>query len=152
MNNEQINPSDFIPFDQKENFNKMIFLAEELDLKTKIEISKKCDTVKYTMKFKNRNLFSLKANGKTLEIKPALWNLDSYKNNVEEAGDIIIDVIINAKDCRNCTDKCGGGAKFNLFEKEYYKCIFSGFKYTNFTTFDVDNLCKLIKLENNMRK
>lgn len=152
MMNNRVVPEDFIPFSQKENFGKMIALSEELSLKTKMEISKKGDTLKYTMKTKNRNLFSLKANGKTLEIKPALWNLENYRDAVEQTSDEIKSVIINAKACKNCTDKCGGGARFNIDGNEHYKCLFSGFKYNNSSEDDINILCELITLENDTRK
>ncbi len=149
---ENFNISDFIPFEQAGNHKKLTELGAELECKTKIETSKKGDTLKYTFKSKNRNLFSLKANGKNYELKPALWRIDEYKNEVESASNNIKNVISNAKVCKNCTDICGDGARFTLDGNEHYKCLFSGFNYKNPSEDDVDTLCQLITLENNMRK
>ncbi|WP_409969378.1 hypothetical protein RFF05_05480 [Bengtsoniella intestinalis] len=143
---------DFIPMSQRENFETLMALGEELSLKIKIERSKKGDSIKYTMKEKNRNLFSLKGNGRTLEIKPALWHLDAYRDTVEQQGDSIKSVIVQARACKNCSDRCGGGARFTLDGTEHYKCLFSGFTYANPAEEDVETLCQLITMEHDGRR
>ncbi len=152
MNFDQNMLMDFIPMSQWETFETMVALGEELGLKTKIDRSKKGDSIKYTMKEKNRNLFSCKGNGRTLEIKPALWHLDAYRDAVEQQCDSIKSVIVQARDCKNCTDRCGGGAKFTLDGRKHDKCLFSGFSYANPSGEDVETLCQLITLEHDARE
>ncbi len=151
MNKTSIKLSDFIPFEQAENHKRLTELGAELLCKTKIETSKKGDTLKYTFKIKNRNLFSIKANDNNFEIKPALWRIDEYKSEVESANDNIKNVIASAKVCKNCSYVCGGGARFTLDGNEHYKCLFSGFNYKNPSADDVDTICQLITLENDAR-
>lgn len=147
-----IHISSFIPYNQKENYQKLVQLGADLSCKSKLETSKKGDTLKHIFKLKNRNLFSVKLNTATLEVKPALWHIEYFSDVVENAQSTIKSPIFNARECKDCTDRCGGGVNFVLSGQKQYKCLFSGFQYLNPTDDEIDTLLNLISLEKTARE
>ncbi|MGV8907217.1 MAG: hypothetical protein ACOH15_11530 [Acetobacterium sp.] len=148
---DQMEVMDFIPSSQAATFKALLALGERLGLKTKIQNSKKGDTLKYTFKSKSKNIFSFKMDGRTLDVKPCLWNIDGYREELENSNETIKTVIINAHECTNCSERCGKGAKFTLDDQSFYKCIVRGFSYKNPNELELNKLSELIILESEMR-
>ena len=80
-------------------------------------------------------------------VKACLWNIDKYRDSLNQCSDKIKNIIINVYDYKLCSYRCVGGAEFTLGESKHKKCAGCCFYFYDLNSNDWLDLLMLIQKE-----
>lgn len=125
-------------------------LGQSLGCKIEPRTGARSYRILYSTKKPKRSLFTIECNEKKWRVKANLYNLNTYRDTVEECSKTIKDSITKTRTCKKCNPKCIGGSSFELDGKSYITCVGSGHYFANMEEIDWKNLKKLISKENDI--
>ena len=139
---------EILPETELPKAQRFVDLAEQLDCKTQIRFAPAHKTWKCTVSRKNpsRVLFTIECTSEKWHVKACLWNIDAYRQTLEDSAEAIQNTVKNAYDCNLCNARCKGAA-FAFDGISYRKCVGNCFYFSNLTDPEWEQLVTLIRRE-----